>query len=98
MKALILLLFTLFFSSQVFAETLLIDERKTDIYFANGVGAGTHDASFEQGYKYIEGSKNIERYKKVNPEIKPYIGKYDLAFNTGRGLLMDYFSLVFSDS
>ena len=37
MRVFTLLLFTLIFSSQVFAETFLIDERKTDIYYKNGV-------------------------------------------------------------
>jgi len=85
MKALILLLFTLFFSSQVFAETFLIDERKTDIYFANGVGAVSPDISFDQG------ENQIALYLEATPSTAPYIGKYDLAFNTGHGLLMDYF-------
>jgi hypothetical protein len=83
---------TLFFTISLFAESsYTIDERKTDIYFANGVGAGSRYNSFMQGFKYIEGSKNIQGYKKANPNIKPYIGKYNLSFNTGHGILMDMF-------
>jgi hypothetical protein len=77
MRIFTFLLFTLFFSSQVFAETFLIDERKTDIYFANGVGAVSRSASF------IQGQIQVENYQSATPSTAPYIGKYDLAFNTG---------------
>lgn len=85
MRVFTLLLFTLFFSSQVFAETFLIDERKTDIYFANGVGATSKFSSFMQGYN------QVDKYIISTPSTAPYIGKYDLAFNTGHGVLMDMF-------
>jgi len=83
MRALITLVFIALFASQLLAGN--IDERKTDIYFANGVGAGSKFSSFMQGIK------QIQAYKKANPSIKKWIGKYDLAFNTGHGVIPDFF-------
>jgi hypothetical protein len=78
---------TLFLTISLFAESsYTIDERKTDIYFANGVGAISYKNSFNQGYN------QIKKYKAENHEIyKHYVGKYDLSFNTGHGILMDMF-------
>jgi len=44
MRFITFLLFILIGSSQLFAETFFIDERKTDIYFANGVGLVSRSA------------------------------------------------------
>ena len=77
---------TLFFTISLFAESsYMIDERKTDIYFANGVGAASRDNSFDQG------DNQIALYLEATPKVTPYIGKYDLSFNTGHGILMDMF-------
>lgn len=83
MRALIVLLFIALFSYQLLAEN--IDECKTDIYFANGVGAVSKDASFNQG------EEEISKYIISTPSIQNFIGKYDLAFNTGHGVIRDYF-------
>ncbi len=80
MKSLIILLL---FSSFIIAES--IDERKTDIYFANGVGAGARLNSFKQG------QVEIRKYIIATPSTQKYIGKYDLAFNTGQGVIPEYF-------
>jgi len=83
MKSYIKVLLIVLFSSQLAAGN--IDERKTDIYFANGVGAISYETSFRQGFK------QIKAYKKANPSTQNYIGKYDLAFNIGRGVIRDFF-------
>ncbi|WP_294962707.1 hypothetical protein [Sulfurimonas sp.] len=83
MRTLITLLFIALFSSQLLAEN--IDECKTDIYFANGVGAVSHEASFRQG------RTQLKAYVKANSNVKIYIGKYDLAFNTGHRVAIDFF-------
>lgn len=83
MRALIVLLFIALFSYQLLAEN--IDECKTDIYFANGVGAVSKDASFNQG------EEEISKYIISTPSIQDFIGKYDLAFNTGHGVALDFF-------
>jgi len=48
MKNILALLFLAILFFPVNASTT-IDERLTDIYFANGVGAVSHDISFDQG-------------------------------------------------
>ncbi len=83
MRTLISLLFIVLFSSQLVAEN--INECKTDIYFANGVGAISYDNSHKQGYK------QVLLYQIATPNIQNYIGKYDLAFNTGHGTTIDFF-------
>jgi hypothetical protein len=82
MKRYIILLLTLFLSSHLFAEA--INEYKSDIYFANGVGAVSRESSFNQGlYQY-------EDYIASKPKITNYVGKYDLAYNIGRGIVSDF--------
>jgi len=70
MRILISLLLMLLFSSQLIAEN--IDECKTDIYFANGVGAISYDNSHQQGYK------QILAYEIATPRVQPFIGEYYL--------------------
>ncbi len=83
MKKLIII-FLFLITSNLFAEA--INEYKSDIYFANGVGAIERKISKKQG------EVEIKKYKKVNSEIyKNFVGKYDLAFNTGRGVVSDFF-------
>ncbi len=88
MKSLIILLL---FSSLLLAES--IDERKTDIYFSNGMGAGSYEKSFRQG------ESEVLSYQIATPNTQKYIGKYDLAFNTGQGVIPEYFEawLQFKD-
>ena len=82
MKKFIILLLAFLLSSNLFAEA--INEYKSDIYFANGVGAGSRESSFNQGlYQY-------EDYIASKPKITNYVGEYNLAFNTGRGPIMDF--------
>ena len=81
MKSFITLL--LLFSTLLFAES--IDERKTDIYFANGVGAVSRYSSF------IQGQTQVDAYQIATPSTQQFIGKYDLAFNTGREVILDFF-------
>lgn len=83
MRILILSLFIILFTSQLIAES--IDERKTDIYFANGVGATSYKKSKTQG------KTQILAYIAATPSIKPYIGKPKLAFNTGHRVIPDFF-------
>ena len=83
MKKLLILLVTILLSTNLFAEP--INEYKSDIYFANGVGAIDYDTSFEQG------EVQIKKYKKANTEFyRNYVGKYDLAYNIGRGIVRDF--------
>ncbi len=91
MKYLIGLLLIFFFSSQLIAGN--IDERKTDIYFANGVGATTKLASF------IQGQVQVDAYQIATPSTQQFIAEYYLAFNTGHGVIPDFFEafLQFTD-
>ncbi len=83
MKNLKLFFIILLFSSHIIAEN--IDEYKTDIYFANGVGAVSYKNS------YIQGEERILEYIIENSSIEKYIGEYDLAFNTGHGVVLDFY-------
>jgi hypothetical protein len=82
MKKFIILILTLFLSSNLFAE--VINEYKSDIYFANGVGAVSYKKSFKQGLN------QYENYIDTNLDIEEYIGKYDLSYNIGRGIVSDF--------
>lgn len=83
MRAFITSLFIILLASQTLSA--YINEYKTDVYFANGVGAVTKETSFQQGfYQY-------NSYLIANPSVKQDLGKYDLSYNTGHGVLRDYF-------
>ena len=85
MRPVILSLFILFFGSQLFAETFLVDECKTDIYFANGILTSREAAIF-----------NTEEILKpaiidlLGPEaFTQTIGKVDYAYNHTIGFFSD---------
>ncbi|WP_324171312.1 cadherin domain-containing protein [Sulfurimonas sp.] len=84
MKKLIILI--LLFTLSLFAEPTNepINEYKSDIYFANGVGATSREKS------YMQGEVVYDNYIDNDLQIEDFVGKYDLAFNTGRGPISDY--------
>lgn len=83
MRAFITSLFIILLASQTLSAS--INEYKTDLYFANGVGAVTKETSFYQGsYQY-------DSYLIANPNSNKDIGKFDLSYNTGHGVLLDKF-------
>lgn len=64
MKKILLILFLV--SSFLYAE---IDERKSDVYFANGVGAVSKYSSF------IQGKVEVDACQIATPSTQAYIGK-----------------------
>lgn len=83
MKIFITCLFITVLASQTLSAS--INEYKTDLYFANGIGAVTYNNS------RLQGQIGFDMYVAANPSVKQDIGKFDLSYNTGHGVLRDYF-------
>lgn len=75
------------FSTILFAEDGLVDERKTDLYYANGALAGSYESEYTQWVNKVQG------FISNNSTLKPYIGKVDVAYNTTQSKAFDYYEI-----
>jgi len=65
-----------------------IDERKVDIYFANGIKT-SEDEAWKNTYEILRPAINKDLFKNNEIRMKKYIGKFDYAYNNTHGMFID---------
>ena len=82
-----LLLFTLIWLYPVISFSA-IDERKTDIYFANGIKTSDAEAK-ENAEKILEPAIKKGLFESNETKMYTYIGKFDYAYNNTHDMFID---------